>query len=279
MRLLELTNAFLASRFGRPDFLFLIPRISRTRDTEFIAAFNEADALSPGSYPALSVIPEIIHEAISPFMIMHAMAGVLRALESRMRGIRSDLEKLDFRNATDEQVVELRNKLLGLSRDIAIICGDLTAAVDDSVAFWSDYPLLIAVDPNQSPPTPGKTTADGTRRDLRSFMKNIRGQETGLRELVLVTSQSISDANDTKLQGKVLALTDKLGRLTVWLVVLTGVVLALTVASVIIGALQLSDSSPSGTTSPSVTPHASTSATKTPTASPTTTSGPKPTSS
>lgn len=248
MRLLGLSGNALASVFVLPDYLRMAPRISSTaRSGELVAAFNEADAMKPGSYPVLSVIPEIVHEQISPLMVMRAMIAVLRALELRMRDVRSDLEKLDFDGATDTQVIGLRNKLLGLSRDIAIICGDLTAFVDDSIFFWSDYPRLTPL----NPALPSEGTADAMQRDLRGIITNIQAQEAGLRELVLVTSQSIGDVNDAKLQGKVLSLTDKLGRLTVWLVILTGVVLALTVASVIIGALQLASTSPSGPAKPS----------------------------
>jgi len=263
-RLLDLTSVLYAGKFAYPDYLFLTRPMGSTREREFIAAFNEEDALSPGSYPDLFAAPEIVHEVISPVMVVEAIEGVIESFDSRMRDIRSDLEKLDFDKATDSQVIGLRNKLLGLSRDIAVVCGDATVLVDMGL-IWPDYPLFISVDPSQRPlPLPdGESAADVTRRNLRSLIKNIQAQETGLRELTLITSQSISDANDTKLQTNVLTLTDKLSRLTVWLVVLTGVVVFFTLALVGIGLYQIF-SPPSGTGSPSPTPSVSTPATQAP---------------
>jgi hypothetical protein len=266
MRLLDLNNKFPASRFARPDFFFLTAVSGGASDDEFIAAFNEADVLNSGPYPSLSVIPEVFHYEFSRFMAVQAIFGVFRSFDSRMRNIRSYLERLDFDYATDSEVIGLRNRLLGLSRDIAIVCGDVTAAADNAVEFWSDYPQLCPVGPNQAQPT--ETTAEATRRNLRSVVKAVQAQEAGLRELTLITSQSISDANNTRLQENVLALTGKLGRLTIWLVVLTGAIVVFSVALVVIGVIQLHDSSSSGTQSPSVTPHASTSASRAPTATP-----------
>jgi len=225
MRLLDLNNSIFASRLARPDFLFVTPRISRTRRSEFIAAFNEADAIGPGSYPVLSAVPEIANEAFSPSMVVAAIMGVLRSFELRMRDIRLDLERLDFDQATDSQVVELRNKLLGLSRDIAIVCGDVSVLADDAVTIWADYPQLIPIGSNQSSPTPAESTADVERRNLRSIMKDLQTQEAGLRELTLITSQSISDTHNMQLQAKVLTLTGRLTWWTVMLVVLTFAVL------------------------------------------------------
>jgi hypothetical protein len=223
LRLLDLTNATFASRFERPDYLYMTPRMGRARNDEFIAAFNEADALAPESYPSLSVVPEIIHDAISPFMIMDAVQGVLGTFESRMRDIRADLEKLDFESATDSQVVGLRNKLLGLSRDSAIVCGDLIAVVG-SFMFWADYPLMALVDPNQASLQGPGSTIEVVRRDLRSLVQSVQSQESGLRELVLVTSQAVTDAQNMKLQRDLLSLNKGLGRLTFWLLILTAAV-------------------------------------------------------
>ena len=159
-------------------------------------------------------------------------------------------------------MIDLRNKLLGLSRDIAVVCGDATVLVDMGV-IWPDYPLLISVDPSQRSLPDEESPVDVTRRSLRSLTKNIQAQEAGLRELTLITSQSISDANDTKLQENVLTLTDKLSRLTVWLVVLTGVVVFFTLALVGIGLYQIFNP-PSGTGSPIPTPSVSAPATQAP---------------
>jgi hypothetical protein len=261
MRLLNLTNGFFAYKFARPDFLFLTPRIGRTRERELIAAFSEADALSPGSYPDLSAMSEIFHEAFSPFMIIEAVQGVLRSFKSRMRDIRSDLEKLDFDHATELQVLGLRNQLLGMSRDIAIVSGDAAIVVDDAVMIWADYPLLVPVDPSQSLPPTAESTADATRSNLRSLMANLQAQETGLRELVLITSQAINDAQNMQLQKKVLTLTGRLSWLTIVLVILT-------LALVFIGVVQLVDPPSTGTSSPGVAPHTSTPAARASTAGP-----------
>ena len=192
---------------------------------------------------------------------MEALEGVLRSFESRMRDIRSNLEKLDFDRATESQVVGLRNRLLGMSRDIAIFCGDLTVVVDGAVMIWADYPLLVPVNPTQSSPPTAESTADVTRTNLRSLMTNLQAQETGLRELVLITSQSINDAQNMQLQQKVLALTGRLNWLTIVLVMLTGALVYLAVAQ------------PStGTSSPAVAPHAGTPATRASTTTPKTSS-------
>lgn len=260
MRLLDLNNSIFASRLARPDFLFVTPRIGRTRQSEFITAFNEADAISPGSYPVLSAVPEIAHEAMSPFVTAVALEGVLRSFELRMRDIRSDLERLDFDHATDSQVVELRNKLLGLSRDIAIVCGDVSVLVDDAVTIWADYPQLIPVVTNLNLPTPAESTADVERRNLRSIMKDLQAQEAGLRELTLITSQSISDTHNMQLQAKVLTLTGRLTWLTVILVVLTIAVLFVAIDQLVAGS--------TGSGGSGVAPHASTSANRSSTTTP-----------
>ena len=90
-----------------------------------------------------------------PFILKEALEGVFRSFELRVRGIRSDMEKIDFdsapeplttmawflsvlgfRSPTDSPIVELRNRLLGLSRDIAIVCG--AVAVQTGIMIWRD---------------------------------------------------------------------------------------------------------------------------------------------
>jgi hypothetical protein len=267
MRLLELTKGSVGFRFGRPDFMYLTPSIGLARGQEYIAAFNEADAMAPGSFPSLSVTPEILHDEIAPFMIKEALEGVLRSFESRMRGIRSDLEKIDFdgaskppapmarllswlgfNSATDSLVIELRNRLLGLSRDLAIAVGDVAVFVDTGNVIWRDYPWLHPVpkaygDDRENP-------ANLAREDLRSHMAKIQAQETGLRELVVVTSQAVSDARNTETTKR--------------LAVLTIVLVFLTIGLVFIGVVQLVDPPSAGTSTPIVTPHTSAPATRHP---------------
>jgi hypothetical protein len=266
MRILDLTGLYRAYKFERPDYLFLKRPSSPTREREFIAAFNEEDALAPGSYPDLSATPEITHQEISPLMVAAALEGVFGTLESRMRDIRGSLAGLDFsrkpesrkdrfagwlgfENETDSLVAGLRNQLLELSRDIAIICGDVAAAVDSPlISMWPEYPRLIPVDPNQSPPGTDESPADLVRKNLRSLATNIQAQEAGLRELVLMTSQAASDTQNTRTQKR--------------LNVLTIALVLLTLGLVFIGIVQIVGTSSSSGSSPSVTPHTSPSATR-----------------
>jgi hypothetical protein len=267
MRLLELTNGYPGFKFGRLDYMYLTPAIGLARRREYIAAFNEADALAPGSYPDLSVTPEILHDEIAPFMIKEALEEVFRSFESRMRGIRSDLERIDFdstpkppapparllswlgfNSATDSLIVQLRNRLLGLSRDLAIASGDIAVFVDTGTMIWRGYPWLHPVpkkygDDRENP-------ANVARQDLRSLMAKIQAQETGLRELVVVTSQAASDVQNTET-------TKRLNVLTIVLVFLT-------LGLVFIGAVQLVDPPSAGANSPGVTPRMSAPATRSP---------------
>jgi hypothetical protein len=258
MRLLQLTKGSPGFKFGIPDFMYLTPSIGLARRQEHIAAFNEADALKPGSYPDLSVTPEILHDEIAPFMIKEALEGVFRLFESKMRSIRSDLEKIDFdsdpeplapiarflswlgfNSAADSLIVAIRNRLLGLSRDVAIAVGDIAVFVDTGSLIWRDYPWLHPV-----PHRFGEdrvNPADVAREDLRSFVAKIQAQETGLRELVVVTSQAVSDVQNTET-------TKRLNVLTIVLVLLT-------IGLVFIGVVQLFDPPSAGTNSPSVTSH------------------------
>lgn len=240
MRLLDLASGFSASKFARPDYIFLTPRTSRKRPREFVATFNETDASE--SYPDLSVAPEILHEAIFPFMVVLALEGILRLFESRMRGTRSDLAKLDFSKGMEPRVVGLRNHLLELSRDIAVVCGDIKGVIEDNTALsiLADYPLLVPVDQNQPSPPPARSAAEARRKNIGEFIENLKRQEAELRELVLVTSQAVSDVQNAKTQKR-------LNWLTIALVFLT-------VALVFIGVVALfhspsdSSNSPSGAT-------------------------------
>lgn len=235
MRLLELGDGLPGFKFAPPGYLYLTPSIGRTRRRDYIAAFNEVDALAPGSCPNLSVAPEILHDTISPLLVKEALEAVFHSFESRMRGIRSALENTDFDPTTEQQapmarlldwlgfthasdslVVELRNQLLRLSRDIAIVCGDVAGVVDAGFEIWRDYPRLQPV-PNRYGED-GENPADAARNDLRSLMTNIQAQESGLRELVVVTSQAVSDMQNAETQKRLNALTIALVLLTVALV-------------------------------------------------------------
>lgn len=269
MRLVDLHNDAFASRLVRPDYLVLVPPVGRVRPWEYIAAFKEADALIPGLYPDRLDIPEMLNGVIAPLVITESLVGVFGSLESRVRGVRSELEKIDldataasrgrlteilswrpFKAAADSPVVSLRNRLLGISRDIALVCGDVAAAAEKPIDIWAAYPNLAGVNSNQVLPPIAAKTADFARGILRSLMADLKGQEAGLRELVLMTSQAISDVQDTKTQKR-------LNGLTIALVLLT-------IALVVIAVVQYVWPPSTGDSSPVPTPHASTSATKAP---------------
>jgi hypothetical protein len=223
MELLGLAEGSGGLRFTRPDYLYLIPLSGR----EYIAALSEADAREsePSFSPALSA--KVLQDRIWPFMLERALRGVLRSFETRMQVMLSDLGKVElggttepsaptarlrswlgFTQATDSQVARLRNELLAVSRVIAIVTGDMAAVVDGAVEIWRDYPSF------QSDPAPAATA----RAELQVLMAKIRAQETGLRELVLVTSQAVSDVQNTLTQKRLNGLTVALVLLTLALV-------------------------------------------------------------
>lgn len=226
MRLLGLTSGYGAARFASPDFMFLVPRTGRLRPREFIAAFNEADASQ--SSLDLSVAPEILHQSISPYMAVLALEGLVRSLESRMRGTRSGLAELDPGKGMESQVLALRTRLLKLSRDIAVISGDIKGVIEDDTftSLWADYPALVPVDHSQPSPPPARPSGEIPRKKISEYIANLKEQEGELRELVLVTSQAVSDAQNAKTQKT-------LNRLTWVLVVLTIFVLAATIVPLV----------------------------------------------
>jgi hypothetical protein len=233
LRLLDLQNSFNASRFARPDYLFLKPRQARKRYREFIAAFNEKEGSE--SYQDPSLVPDIAHNALFSFMVVLGLEGVLGSFESRMRATRSDLADFDFdttveslptwgkmrrwlhlESGAESSAAELRNRLLRLSRDIAVVSGDINGVLNDDstlVSLWADYPLLLPVDPSQSAPL-ARDPAEAPRKNIADFIANLKGQETELRELILVTSQVVSETQDKQTQKA-------LNVLTVWLVTFT----------------------------------------------------------
>ena len=265
MRLLELNKNSPGFRFGLPDYLYMTPSIGLTRRREYIAAFNEEDALAPGSYPDLSIAPETLHDEIAPYLVTDALEGVFRSFESRMRGIRSKLEETDFdgasepgvpmarlrswlgfSSATDARIADLRKMLLGLSRDIAIVSGDVAVVVETGTMIWRNYPWLHPV-PKRYGDDRGNP-ADVARKDLRSLVTSIQVQEAGLRELVVVTSQAVSDVQNTGTQKR--------------LNVLTIALVFLTLGLVFIGIVQIVETSSSSGSSQGVTSHTSTPASR-----------------
>jgi hypothetical protein len=261
LRLLDLAGSLGALKFGRPDYLFLKPRGSR-RSREFLAAFNEKEASASHQDP--SVAPEVFHQVIYSYMLVLAMEGILKSFDSRMRATRSDLAIFDFSKAvepvplrdrvqqwfrikrTEESPTEkLRNHLLVLSRDIAIVCGDIKGVIDGSLvaSLWVDYPLLVPVEPILPSPPP-QDPASVPRKNLTEFIVNIKGQESELRELVLVTNQAVGEQQGERRERW-------LNRLT-W--VLVGLTLALLVAALI---PLFHSSSDNGGGTPTASTHAS----------------------
>lgn len=216
MRLLDFASSSGVSSFALPNYIFLVPRRSRKRSREFIAAFSEPEASA--AYRDVAVAPEILHDVIFPFMVVLAMEGILASFESRMRGTRSGLADLDVGDGMEPHVADLRNRLLELSRDVAVVSGDIKSVIADStaVSLWFDYPLLLPVDSARPSPSPGRQASEAPRKALEEFIANLKGQEAELRELVLVTSQAASDLQNAKTQKTLNWLTFVLVVLTVF---------------------------------------------------------------
>jgi hypothetical protein len=276
MRLLDLASAVNASRFARPDYLFLMPRRSRRRYREFVAAFNEGEASA--SHLDLSVAPDIAHIALFSFMVVLGLEGILSLFESRMRATRSDLASFDItqvvqpppfwdkvrlwlhlKSPAESPVVGLRNRLLALSRDIAVVSGDIRGVLNDNtlMSLWADYPLLQPADPSQPPP-PAGNPADAPRKRIPEFIANLKAQETELRELVLVTGQVVSEGQDKRTQTS-------LNRLTIWLVIFTVALVIMTGFTIWKTFYDSSDSTPKPSPSVSATAKPATRPTPTPT--------------
>jgi hypothetical protein len=103
--------------------------------------------------------------------------------------------------------------------------------VVDSGSIWRELLPLTWLRASAGTPAPADSTAEAKKRQLRATMEGLQAQEAGLRDLILVASQSMSETRNLDLQEKVLALTNRLGGLTIWLIVLTAALLALGVAT------------------------------------------------
>lgn len=244
--LLDLQNSYNAVRFADPGYLFLKPRQPRKRYREFIAAFNEKEAFNEkdgvASYLDLSAAPEMAGRALFSFMIVNGLESALSLFESRMRATRSDLASFNFdttaeslpiwgkmqrslhsKPPAESPAAGLRNRLLKLSRDIAVVSGDIKGVLnpDTFVSLWADYPLLQPVVPSHPAP-PAQDPAEAPRKNIADFMANLKVQDAELRELVLVASQAVSEAQDRHTQKTLNVLTRWLVIFTVLLVVIGG---------------------------------------------------------
>lgn len=229
MELLYLSDPVIAERFIRHEFLYLVHA-----DGGLMAAFNEADAVQAGWTRDLGVTPEILHEEISSLMVADGLNAAFLSFEPRLRDIRAGLNRLDIEKPAGTQVVGLRDHLLGLSREVSSVSGDVTLLVDYAVQIWSEFSPLTWFNPDYGFSAAPETTADTKRRQLRTAMETLRAQEADLRDLILVISQSMSETRNLELQTQVLGLTNGLNRLTKWLIVLTIVLVALGVATLVV---------------------------------------------
>jgi hypothetical protein len=243
MGLLDLVRAYFVEKFVPYEFLFLVHPIAGAADGSTVAAFNEADAISHGWVHDLKDSPELFHQAISSLMIANGLNAALRSFEPRLRDIRADLNRLDIDNPAGTKVIELRNRLLGLSRELSTVCTNVAVLLDDVIMIWADFSPLVRVTLNGDTSAPSGTTADTKRQQLRLVIESLQAQEAGLRDLILVTSQSMSDTRNLELQTQVLGLTDSLKALTKWLIFLT---IVLVVLGVVTLAVQVGNA-PSGT--------------------------------
>jgi hypothetical protein len=69
---------------------------------------------------------------------------------------------VDIEKPAGTQVVELRDHLLGLSREVSTVFGDVTLLVDNDMAgwIWSEFSPLTRVNPNEGFSAVPETTAD-----------------------------------------------------------------------------------------------------------------------
>ncbi len=234
MTLVDLVNDWLAERFVSPDCLYLAYPIDISPNNRMTGAFNEGDALSQQWLHDVGAAPELFHEAISSLVIADGIYAVLRSYEPKLRDVRTSLNRLDFEKVTGPELIALRSRLLGISRDIATVSSDVSVLVNDPGAIWTDLLPMVPLQQSGSPSaTPDATTA-GKRRMLTSTVASLQSEEANLRELILVTSSSTSEVTNLDLQTKVLNLTNKLNGLTTWLIILTVVLVILGVATLVV---------------------------------------------
>ncbi len=235
MSLLDLKLALIAWKFAEHDFVFLTHPLGSTRQNNWIAAFNEAAALNSGDWlPELYGAPEVFHEAISSLVIADALDAVLASFEPRLRDVRADLGRLNLAGTAGTEVVALRNRLLGISREVSMACSDVSVLVANWGSIWRDISPLTWLNASDSTPVPADSTAEAKKRQLRATMEGLQTQEADLRDLILVTSQSLTETRNLDLQAKVVDLTDGLRCLTRWLIVLTVVLVVLGVATLLV---------------------------------------------
>jgi hypothetical protein len=233
MMLLGLRQQSLVMKFPGHDFLFLVHPLDGSVQ---VAAFNESDARQSGWLHDPEYAPELFHERIASLMIADGLIAALHSFERRLRIIRADLNQLDIDESAGTRVIRLRNQLLGLSREISTVCGDVTIFLDNAFMVWADFAPLIPVRPDDGSAASLEIKAERKRQQLRAVVQSLQAQEAELRELILVTTSALNET-------RTLNLTKTLNRLT-WVLVF------LTVAVVIAAIVQLVRA-PEGTPAPS----------------------------
>jgi hypothetical protein len=233
MDLLDLRRPLLAEKFARHEFLYLVP-LGGPDEGGLVAAFNEADAVAAEWTRDLGEAPETFDEEISSLLIAAGLQATLLSFEPRLRDIRTSLNGLDIEEPAGTQVVGLRDRLLGLSREISSISGDVTTLVDYAAHIWSKFSPLTPVNPDEGFSAAPEATAEARRRQLRAALESLQAQQAELRDLILVISQSMSETRNLELQTQVLGLTNGLNRLTRWLILLTIVLVVLGVATLVV---------------------------------------------
>lgn len=219
MALLDLTEASSAEKFVRLPFLFLIDRPAVRAGGWTVAAFNEAEAR--GGFTGLPEFIEAIDFFVSDLMIVDGLYAVLRSFEPQLQDVRADLNRLDIDKPATTRVIGLRTQLLGLSREISTVSGDVAVLLDDAVGIWFAFWELTLVEPTEGTSATAQTTPDTERRQLRRALASLQGQEVGIRELILITSSAMNETRTLKLGHTLNLLTWVLVVLTVVLVALT----------------------------------------------------------
>lgn len=236
MNLLDLGLWFpaLVETFVGDDFLFLVHPRGGLWEGELVAAFNEADAVR-GGWPAdLLRAPELFHQRIASLMVANGLDASLHWFERRLREVRAELNGLDINQPVGTRVIRLRSRLLELSREVTTVSSEATTSVDYSEMIWGDFwPLARLNLPGDTTAYP-QITADTKRQQLRATVASLEAQEAELRDLILVVSQSMSETRNLELQTQVLGLTNSLNGLTKWLIILTIVLVALGVATLVV---------------------------------------------
>jgi hypothetical protein len=253
MTLLGLRRQPLVMRFVRHDFLFLVYPLDGSVQ---VAAFNEGAAIGSGWLHDPEDAPELFHEEISSLMIAECLIAALRSFEPRLRSIRADLNRLDIDEPAGTQVLGLRNRLLGLTREVSAVSGEVTVFLNDARMVWAEFSPLAPVRPNGDSSASLEITADRKRQQLHAVIDSLQAQDAELRDLILVTSQSMGETRNLELQTQVLSLTNSLNGLTKWLIILTIVLVGLGVTTLVVQV----QNNPTGTTNVTPSSHASSSA-------------------